>query len=75
MTRARIIPAIIEAWNNQKRILPLQRSLRRIFPISSDRVRQKFDRYAFQVKSGLSVVIHDPTNRCYYKYSLMDNEI
>ncbi len=36
MTRARIIPAIIEAWNNQKRILPLQRSLRRIFPISSD---------------------------------------
>ncbi len=74
VTQAEIIPVIIEAWNNQKHILQLQR-MGLTFPISSDRIRQKFDRYAHQVKSGLFVVIHNSTNRCYYKYSLMDNEI
>ncbi len=45
------------------------------FPISSELIKRAFDPRAFQVRSGLSVVIHDPTNHCYYKYSLLENEI
>ncbi len=59
VTQAEIIPVIIEAWNNQKHILQLQR-MGLTFPIFSDRITQKFDRYAHQVKSGLFVVIHNP---------------
>ncbi len=35
VTRAEIIPAIVQAWNNQKSSFPLQRSLGFTFPISS----------------------------------------
>ncbi len=75
VTRAEIIPAIVQAWNNQKSCFPLQPSLGLTFPISSELIRENFSDSAFQVKSGLSVVIHDPSNRCYYKYSLLNNEI
>ncbi len=62
MTRGRIITAIVQAWNNHKRILPLQHSLGLTFPISSELIRGRFSDRAFQVRSELSVVIHDPTN-------------
>ncbi len=75
VTREEIIPAIVEAWNNQKSSFPLQPSLGLTLPISSELIRGRFTDSAFQVRSGLSVVMHDPTNRCYYKYSLMDNLI
>ncbi len=69
VTRAEIIPAIVQAWNNQKSSFPLQPSLGLTFPISSELIRGKFSDSAFQVRSGLSVVIHDPTNRCYYNWA------
>lgn len=63
--------SIVEAWRDQKGLLPLHEKSSITLPLTPDVIRSKFGVNSYQVTSGRSVVIHDPENHFYYKYSMV----
>ncbi len=61
---------IVQAWRNQKNLVPLLSNSFLCFPINLQSIQRCFGENAVQVRSGLSIVIHDSEKKLYFKYSL-----
>ncbi len=68
-----VVPSIAQVWNDQKNLLPVRSSSSITLPLSPGLIQEAFGNRAYQIKSGLSIVIHDPGN-CFYKRPLTEFE-
>ncbi len=73
LKRDEVEDSIVQAWRNQKNLVPLLSNSFLSLPINPQSIQRCFGKNAVQVRSGLSIVIHDSEKKLYFKYSLESN--
>ncbi len=74
LKRDEVEDSIVQAWRNQKNLVPLLSNSFLCLPINPQSIQRYFGENAVQVRSGLSIVIHDSEKKLYFKYSLESND-
>ncbi len=74
LKRDEVEDSIVQAWRNQKNLVPLLSNSFLCLPINPQSIQRCFGENAVQVRSGLSIVIHDSEKKLYFKYSLESND-